>query len=102
VSTCETCGLSFVHAYSGEGTPDDVPDWQLVCWTPGDPSSPRGVHRKGACRVELVRQRDEAIRIARDLITWAKASDVSAGAVIDAQSRLDRLSQGRDAATEKE
>jgi hypothetical protein len=45
-------------------------------------------------------QRDEAIRIARDLITWAKASGVAAGAVMDAGARLARLSSSRPTSTE--
>jgi hypothetical protein len=52
-------------------------------------------------RAEIVAQRDEAIHIARDLITWAKASDVSAGAVIDAGARLARLSPGQSQKQEK-
>ncbi len=40
---------------------------------------------------DLRSERDEAIHIARDLLTWAEASGVTAGAVIEASSRLGKL-----------
>ncbi len=40
----------------------------------------------------LVAQRDEAVHIGRDLITWARGSGVAIGAVIDAERRLDVIS----------
>lgn len=35
--------------------------------------------------------RDEALHVAADLITWAKASDTAAGAVMEAETRLSHI-----------
>lgn len=50
-----------------------------------------------AMRVQAEDERDDAVRIARDLLTWARASGVQESAVIDAEARLARVTARRNA-----
>jgi hypothetical protein len=40
--------------------PLDTPEWDFVCWTPGDLSSAVFLHSRRACRDALKKQRDDA------------------------------------------